>query len=158
TQAWIASRAIERGMGAVVLDPKGDSALREVLIAGARSAGRPFIEWTPGGPCVYNPFARGSDTAIADKLLAGERFTEPHYQRQAQRYLGHVARALRGAGAQVSLRRIVEQLEPECLERLARTLPERHAQATHEYLDSLTARQRMDLAGVRDRLAILAES
>jgi conjugal transfer pilus assembly protein TraD len=158
TQAWIASRAIERGMGAVVIDPKGDSALREVLLAGARSAGRPFLEWTPGGPCVYNPFARGSDTAIADKLLAGERFTEPHYQRQAQRYLGHVARALRAAGVQVSLGRIVEHLEPECLERLARTLPERQALATHGYLDSLTARQRTDLAGVRDRLAIVAES
>src|SRR6185437_13369894 len=32
------------------------------------------------------------------------------------------------------------------------------ARSTHEYLDSLTARQRVELAGVRDRLAILAES
>jgi hypothetical protein len=33
-----------------------------------------------------------------------------------------------------------------------------YARSTHEYLDSLTPRQRVELAGVRDRLAILAES
>jgi type IV secretory pathway TraG/TraD family ATPase VirD4 len=44
------------------------------------------------------------------------------------------------------------------LEVLARTLPEQQAETTFEYLDSLTARQRADLAGVRDRLAIMAES
>jgi conjugal transfer pilus assembly protein TraD len=158
TQAWIASQAIGCGMGAVVIDPKGDRALRAALLSAVRADGRRFIEWTPEGPRVYNPFAHGSDTAIADKTLAGERFTEPHYQRQAQRYLGHVVRALRGAQAQVSLGQIVVHLEPERLEQLARTLPEREAQATHDYLDGLTARQRVDLGGVRDRLAILAES
>jgi type IV secretory pathway TraG/TraD family ATPase VirD4 len=107
---------------------------------------------------VYNPYACGGETEIADKALAGERFTEPHYQRQAQRYLGHVVRALRENAVEVSLRAIVEHLDPDRLETLARTLPESHAAATHAYLDSLTTRQRSDLAGVRDRLAILTES
>lgn len=84
--------------------------------------------------------------------------TEPHYLRQAQRYLGHAVRALRAAGLEVSLASIVEQLDPDALERLARTLPEPAAGPTHAYLDSLTPRQRADLAGVRDRMAILAES
>jgi conjugal transfer pilus assembly protein TraD len=39
-----------------------------------------------------------------------------------------------------------------------RSLPESEATSTHAYLDSLTPRQGADLAGVRDRLAILAES
>jgi conjugal transfer pilus assembly protein TraD len=107
---------------------------------------------------VYNPDARGGETEIADKLLAGERFTEPHYLRQAQRYLGHVVRALRARGGEVSLHAILEQLDPQALERLTRELPEGGGEATQAYLDSLTARQRGDLAGVRDRLAILAES
>jgi TraM recognition site of TraD and TraG/Helicase HerA, central domain len=158
TQSWIAARAIERGMGAVVVDPKGDPGLREEVRRAARDAGRAFLEWTPGGPSVYNPYLRGSETEIADKALAGERFSEPHYMRQAQRYLGHVVRALRRSGREVSLRGMVEHMDPARLECLVRTLPEGDAEATHAYLDSFTGRQHSDLAGVRDRLAILAES
>jgi hypothetical protein len=158
TQTWMAVRAVERGMGAVVIDPKGDRGMREELVHAALRAGRTFIEWTPDGSSVYNAYARGSETEIADKVLAGERFTEPHYLRQAQRYLGHVVRALRKSGLEVSLKRIVAHLDPTQLELLVRSMPESEAQATHAYLDSLTPRQQSDLAGVRDRLAILAES
>jgi len=158
TETWIAARAIDAGLGAVVVDPKGDIRMREHLADAASRAGRRFFEWTPDGPSVYNPFGHGSASEIADKALAGERFTEPHYQRQAQRYLGHAVRALRGAGIAVSLPALVQQLDPSNLEVLARSMPEHEAQMTHEYLDSLTQRQRADLAGVRDRLAILVES
>jgi type IV secretory pathway TraG/TraD family ATPase VirD4 len=158
TQTWIATLAIRKGMGLVVVDPKGDGAMREALLAGAAAAGVAFVEWTPDGPSVYNPYERGSETQIADKVLAGERFTEPHYLRQAQRYVGYVVRALRRSGQEVSLQRIVDNLNPSELELLARSLPEAQGTRTHDYLDSLTARQQGDLGGVRDRLAILAES
>jgi Type IV secretion-system coupling protein DNA-binding domain len=158
TQTSIATRAIEQGMGAIVLDPKGDGGLREQVRRAATVAGRPFLEWTPGGDSVYNPFAQGGASEIADKALAGEHFTEPHYLRQAQRYLGHAVRALRESGAEVSLCAIVEHLDPARLELLARGLPEADARATFAYLDSLSARQHSELAGVRDRLAILTES
>jgi type IV secretory pathway TraG/TraD family ATPase VirD4 len=158
TETWIATCAIEAGMSAVVVDPKGDSHMREQLVQAARSVGRPVFEWTPRGPSVYNPFGHGTASEIADKALAGERFTEPHYQRQAQRYLGHVVRALRNAGRIVSLQALVRQLDPARLEELVRGLAEQESQATFDYLESLTSRQRADLAGMRDRLAIMAES
>jgi hypothetical protein len=158
TMTWTAVRAVEHDMGTIVLDPKGDRDLCRELRDAARATGREFIEWTPQGPSVYNPYARGSETEIADKVLAGERFTEPHYLRQAQRYLGHAVRVLRGAGLEVSLRALVEQFDPMRLEVLARSLPEAEAQGVHDYLDKLTKRQQSDLAGVRDRLAIMAES
>jgi type IV secretory pathway TraG/TraD family ATPase VirD4 len=158
TQTWIAARAIEHGMGAVVVDPKGDGAMREALRRAAAGAGAAFVEWSPDGPSVYNPYARGSETQIADKVLAGERFTEPHYLRQAQRYMGYVVRALRRSGQEVSLQLVVDHLSPSRLELLARSLPAAEGARTHEYLDSLTTRQQSDLGGVRDRLAILAES
>ena len=158
TQTLMAVRAIERGMGTIVVDPKGDRGMRERLRGAATQAGREFLEWTPSGPCVYNPYACGGETEVADRVLAGERFTEPHYLRQAQRYLGHVVRALRCTGAELSLQAIVEQLEPQSLEMLLRDLPETEALGAQAYLDSLTARQLRDLAGVRDRLAILTES
>jgi hypothetical protein len=158
TQTRIALAGIERGMGAIVLDPKGDPYLRAALRGAASSAGKDFREWTPDGGCVYNPYAEGGETEIADKALAGERFTEPHYLRQAQRYLGHVVRALRAAGEEVSMRGVVEHLDPARLEALARGLPAPAADPTFAYLDALSARQRTELSGVRDRLAILVES
>ncbi len=158
TMTWMAAHAIERGMGAIVIDPKGDLDLCRELRRAASAYGRRFVEWTPRGDTVYNPYARGSETEIADKVLAGERFTEPHYLRQAQRYLGHEVRVLRRAGIEVSLKALVEHLDPSRLELLARSLPESQAQGAHAYLDSLTTRQQSDLTGVRDRLAIMAES
>jgi hypothetical protein len=158
TQTWIAVRAIERGMGAVVIDPKNDRGMRDEIRLAAQTVGRPFIEWTPNGSTVYNPYAQGSETEIADKVLAAERFTEPHYLRQAQRYIGHEVRALRKAGLEVSLAALVHYLVPARLEMLVRELPAAETLAVHDYLDSLTARQQSDLAGVRDRLAIMAES
>ncbi len=158
TQTMMATQAIRLGMGVIVLDPKGDSGMRDRLKQTTETAGRAFIEWTPAGPHAYNPFAHGGETEIADKALAGEHFTEPHYQRQAQRYLGHVVRALRLSQTVISLRRIVELMDPEKLEELARGLCEIDADRTFAYLDALSARQRTDLAGVRDRLAILVES
>ncbi|HMD52504.1 MAG TPA: TraM recognition domain-containing protein, partial [Solirubrobacteraceae bacterium] len=97
-------------------------------------------------------------TEIADKLLAGERFTEPHYLRQSQRYLGHLLRMLSASGSEVSLQSIVDHLDPARLEQLARRVELSRSEATHCYLDALTARQLSDLSGVRDRLAIVAES
>src|SRR5207302_1052811 len=146
------------GMGAIVVDPKGDRGMCDELRRAAHAAGRRFVEWTPCGGSIYNPYARGSETEVADKALAGETFTEPHYLRQAQRYLGHAVRALRASGEEVSLRRIVDALDPLALEQLSRELDADIAVGVQTYLDGLTNRQRSDLAGVRDRLAILAES
>jgi hypothetical protein len=158
TQTWIATHAIEQGMAAIVVDPKGDPAMREQLRRAALSAGRRMLAWTPEGDLIYNPYARGGRSEIADQLLAGERFTEPHYLRQAQRYLAHAVRVLRQSNTEVSLSAIVEHLQPARLEILARELDETQARTTFAYLDSLSSRQQSDLAGVRDRLAILAES
>jgi conjugal transfer pilus assembly protein TraD len=159
TEAWIVARAIDHGHGAVIVDPKGDELLRGQARAAALRAGRAFIEWTPTGPTVYNPYAHGTDSEIADKALAAETYSEPHYLRQAQRYLGHVLRTLRGAGQTPSPARIVELMDPRALEVLARRVAdEDRARIVWRYLDALDPRQRAGLAGTRDRLAILAES
>jgi hypothetical protein len=158
SEAWIAARLIEEGHGAVVIDPKGDQMLREELVAAAERAGAGFIEWTPEGPSAYNPYSSGSETEIADKALSGEVFTEPHYLRQAQRYLGHAIRAMQAAGIAVTPVSLMAGLEPRELEVLARRMPEQQAGETQAYLDSLSERQQRDLSGVRDRLSILAES
>jgi hypothetical protein len=159
TQTALAVAAVRRDMAVVVVDPKEDIAMRFELARAARLAGRQFIPWTPEGPSVYNPFAHGAPTEIADRALAGERFTEPHYLRQAQRYLGHAVRSLRACGRVVSLAELVAVLDPEALGVLERSIPTlARAQEVHAYLCSLSPRQVTDLSGVRDRLAIMAES
>jgi conjugal transfer pilus assembly protein TraD len=158
SEAWIACRLIEAGHGAVVIDPKGDGMLREQLALSAEASRARFLEWTPRGPLAYNPYANGSETEIADKALSGEVFTEPHYLRQAQRYLGHAVRTMQAADVDVTPITLMAQLDPRELEVLARDLPEDSAAETQRYLDALSDRQKRDLAGVRDRLSILAES
>jgi conjugal transfer pilus assembly protein TraD len=158
TETWIAGRLIEHGHGAIVIDPKGDRALRSELQRVAERAGRRFLEWTPTGPGAYNPYASGSDSEIADKALAGEVFTEPHYLRLAQRYLGHAVRTMQAAAITVTVPALMTHLQPDQLEVTARKLSEQQARPVNSYLDSLNERQRRDLAGVRDRLSILAES
>jgi type IV secretory pathway TraG/TraD family ATPase VirD4 len=158
TMTGIAVRAVEHGMAAVLLDPKSDPSMLAEARGVAEREGRPFVHWTPEGSVVYNPYAHGSDTEIADKLLAGEHYTEPHYLRQAQRYLGHEVRALRQAGIVVSLANVVRYLDPRELEALVWGLPEQQAEQVQAYLTSLTAAQRNGLSGVRDRLAVMAES
>jgi hypothetical protein len=143
-----------------VIDPKGDRLLRDELEHAARNARRTFRAWTPEGPAVYNPFAHGTDTELADKVLAGETYTEPHYLRQAQRYLGRAPpSAPSRARRAVSVAMLTEALVPERLEYFASMAPsEAEAKRVHDYVDSLSAEQRRGLAGTRDRLAILAES
>jgi len=158
TMSWMAVRVIEHGMGAIVVDPKGDRDLRRHLHDAALGAGVPFHEWSATGSSVYNPFARGSVTEIADKLLAGESFTEPHYLRQAQRYLGQEVRLLREAGGRISLAEIVRYLDRGELEVLARGLSGKSVEEAQAYLSSLTNRQQEGLSGVRDRLAVMVES
>jgi hypothetical protein len=158
TAAWIAARQVEAGCGAVVVDPKGDGVLEAELAWAARRTGRSLLRWGPEGPLAYNPYASGAVSEIADKALTGERFTEPHYERQAQRYVGIAVKTMRLAGVPVTPASLAFHLDPRELEVCARNLPEEEAPAVHGYLDALTERQVRDLAGIRDRLSILSES
>jgi len=158
TMTGVAVHAVEHGMGAVLIDPKEDPKMLEHARDVAEREGRPFVHWTPEGSVVYNPYAHGSETEIADKLLAGEQWSEPHYLRQAQRYIGHEVRVLRQAGIVVSLANVVYYLDPDELEVLVRGLPEQRVAKATAYLESLTAAQHSGLSGVRDRLAVMDES
>jgi hypothetical protein len=157
-QVLLGLAAITRGMGVIYLDPKGDDFVREQLRDAAAREGRRLRQWDPQGKTIYNPYECGSDTEVADKLLAAEVFTEPHYQRLAQRYIGHVIRALRLAGVPVSLATVVEHMNSGRLSSLTRKMSPADARPLLAYLETMTPQQERDLAGARDRLAILAES
>lgn len=150
---------IAAGHGVAAIDPKGDGDLRQGLVSAAHEHGRRFVEWSPNGSAFYNPLARGNPSEITDKALAGEEWSEPHYLRQAQRYINLELQAMKAAGEwPPSLRTLVRYLDPERLDALADQLGNEQGERIAAYVDSLSARQRGELGGVRDRLAVLAES
>ncbi|HEX3241349.1 MAG TPA: type IV secretion system DNA-binding domain-containing protein [Solirubrobacterales bacterium] len=158
TQAAILQAHVLAGLGAIVIDPKGDRYLRGVLVDAAERRGVAFREWSPTGAAVYNPFARGGPTEITDKLLAGQRWSEPHYELATQRLLLHVLTTMRAADRwPPALSQIVHHMDPDRLDGLACEVGGDHAERVSSYVDGLSARGRADLGGGRDRLAVLAE-
>jgi hypothetical protein len=158
TQAAILQAHVLAGLGAIVIDPKGDRYLRGVLRNAAERRGVAFRRWSPTGDAVYNPFARGGSTEITDKLLAGQRWSEPHYELATQRLLLHVLGTMHAAGLwPPTLSQIVRHMDPDRLDALACESGGELAAKVSDYVDGLSARARADLGGGRDRLAVLAE-
>lgn len=158
TQAAIAQAYVHSGQAAIVLDPKGDDYLRSVLEQAAKQRGVKFREWSPSGFTVYNPLSRGNPTEIADKALAGHRWSEAHYEVATQRLLGHVLATMKAASIwPPSLGSVVRHMDLERLDNLASDVGGKIADRVCAYVDGLSARAKADLHGGRDRLAVLAE-
>ncbi len=154
----ILTAQIRRGRPVVAIDLKGSPAFAGALREAAEAAGRPFRCWSPDGPEAWNPLAHGNATELKDKLIATERFTEPHYQRAAERYVQTALQVLQAGGQQITLERVVSVLDPVRLAAGARRLaPERAAQVS-DYLASLTPDQVSAVRGLASRLAIISES
>lgn len=159
TQAAVVQAHILRGMGAIVIDPKGDERLRSTVASSAAQVGARFSAWSPEGPHIYNPLAHGSVTEIVDKCLAAHEWTEPHYRIATQRLLGHALATMQAAGQwPPTLSGLVEAMRPERLDALAARVGGDLAARVHAYVDGLTPAALGDLGGGRDRLAVLAES
>jgi conjugal transfer pilus assembly protein TraD len=151
---------IRRGRPVVAIDMKGSPAFAQRLGAAANAAGRPFRLWTLDGPSHWNPLQHGNATELKDKLIATERFSEPHYQRAAERYvqmallvLAHLA-----PGRPPTLSEVVDAMDPRRLSSLARGLPDERAARVQDYLAGLTRDQLSAVRGLGTRMAIISES
>ena len=128
----------------------------------AAAAGRPITAVTLDGPAHWNPLAHGNATELKDKLMATERFTEPHYQRAAERYVQTVLQVLRtrrsGSARRPSLRSSTlmdpRRLPPSPCATSTEPLRER----MQDYLAGLTPDQLSAVRGLQTRLAVLTES
>jgi hypothetical protein len=147
------------GIGAVVVDPKGDRRLRAMLRALAAALGVRFREWSPSGGTVYNPLGAGDVDEIADKALSAHEWTEPHYEMATRRLLGLALATMRAAGEwPPTLPGLVANMDPDRLDALADRIGGEVAASVRSYVDGLGSQGRADLRGGRDRLAILCES
>jgi hypothetical protein len=149
-----------RGGAVVAIDFKGSPAFADRLRVAAGSAGRRFRLWTLDGPDHWNPLAHGNPTVLKDKLIAAERFTEPHYQRAAERYVQTVFRVLQAAqpGHVPQLDEVVALMEPRRLVAALRGTGRSVADPVQDYVSGLTPDQQSAIRGLGTRLAILSES
>ncbi|HET6865747.1 MAG TPA: type IV secretion system DNA-binding domain-containing protein, partial [Solirubrobacteraceae bacterium] len=156
----ILSDQIGRGRPVVAIDMKGSPAFAEVLGAAARGAGRPFVVWSIDGPAHWNPLAHGNATELKDKLMATERFTEPHYQRAAERYVQVVLQVLAASrpGRAAVLGEVVSLMDPARLPSALRGLDPDLRDRVRDYLAGLTPDQLSAVRGLQTRLAVLTES
>jgi conjugal transfer pilus assembly protein TraD len=151
---------IRRGRPVVAIDMKGSPAFAGQLADAAAAAGRPFRLWTLDGPACWNPLAHGNATELKDKLIATERFTEPHYQRAAERYVQTVMQVLEHVHPDHApvLEEVVALMEPRRLARLLRDVRGPLAQRVQDYVASLSHDQLSAVRGLGTRLAIFSES
>lgn len=156
----ITSELIARGRPVVAIDMKGSPSFAQALAQAAASAGRPFRIWSPDGPNQWNPLRHGNATELKDKLIATERFTEPHYQRAAERYVQTVLQVLHDGRPErvASLSDVVETMDPQRLRGMLRSLSPALRDRVQDYLAGLTPDQLSAIRGLQTRLAILTES
>lgn len=160
TLLTILTAQVERGHGVVAIDLKSSPAFAAALRDAAAAAGRPFRCWSLDGPELWNPLAHGNATELKDKLISTEHFSEPHYQRAAERYVQTALQVLQAdlTGGPVTLARVVEALDPVRLAVAARRLPADQAARVSDYVASLTPDQLSAVRGLGSRLAIISES
>jgi hypothetical protein len=152
---------LDAGAGVVAIDAKGNAELVSYLRDAAAVTGRAFFHFNLDGndSDQWNPLAYGTPSERADKLIAAEEWTEPHYKRLYQRYLLTVFVAIDARDETPDLATVVQLLNPARLALYAREIKQPHAtRQIDDYLADLTDQEKHDLAGLRNRLAILAES
>jgi hypothetical protein len=144
----------------IAIDMKGSPSFAGELRAAAAAAGRPFVLWSIDGPNHWNPLSNGNPTELKDRLIATERFSEPHYKRAAERYaqmaLGVLAQT--HPGRPPTLAEVVTAMDPRRMPRMLRDLPRPVAAQVQDYLAELTPDQVSAVKGLRTRLALMAES
>jgi conjugal transfer pilus assembly protein TraD len=151
---------VRRGRPVVAIDMKGSPAFARELAAAAAAAGRAFRVWTLDGPSHWNPLAHGNATELKDKLISTERFTEPHYQRAAERYVQTALQVLHEAhpNRAATLDEVVGLMDPRRLAGLLRSLPRARADRVQDYISGLSPDQLSAVRGLGTRLAIVTES
>lgn len=160
TLLTILAEQIRRGRPVVAIDMKGSPAFAAELRQAAAAAGRSMRVWTPDGPGRWNPLAHGNATSLKDQLIGTERFTEPHYQRAAERYVQLALGVLLAARPErpPQLHEVVALMEPRRLAAALRQVPGCQAEHVLDYLDGLTPDQLSAVRGLGTRLALLSES
>ena len=160
TLLTILTDEVRRGRAVIAIDMKGSPAFADELAAAADRAQRPFRLWTLDGPGHWNPLAHGNPAELKDRLISAERWTEPHYQRAAERYVQTALQVWEQAhpNGTPTLQDVVDLMGHRRLMAMLRNVPRPLARRVQDYLVSLGPDQLSAVRGLETRLAIIAES
>ena len=148
-----------RGSGVVLVKAKNDPDLEAQARRTADMVGRPFVLVSPEGPTVWDVLASGGVDETVAKLLACEEWSEPFYLAEATRFLRWVVRGMEDSGTRLTLPAVLELCDPDRLAaHVAKDGTPELAGKLDRFVNALTPRERSDVAGLRSRLAVLAES
>ena len=148
-----------RGSGVVLVEAKNDPELEAQARRTAELVGRPFVLVSPEGPTVWDVLASGGVDETVAKLLACEEWSEPFYLAEATRFLRWVVRGMESSGTRLTLPAVLELCDPDRLAaHVAKHSTPELAGELDRFVNALTPRERSDVAGLRSRLAVLAES
>lgn len=150
--------ALRRGLPLIVIDGKGSAQVEARLKQAAGAVGRDLTIFRFNGPTHYNPLAHGGPSELRDKLIGVENWTEPHYRRAAERYLGMVLEVLATLGREPTVPEVADLLLPGHLETLGRHLTEEAAKRLYGYLDEMDHSSRSAVTGLANRLGVLVGS
>jgi conjugal transfer pilus assembly protein TraD len=156
----VLTEQIRSGRPVVAIDMKGSPAFAKALADAATLAGRSLRMWSPDGPDRWNPLSHGNATELKDKLIASERFTEPHYQRAAERYVQTVLQVVGHAHPREppTLDEVATLMEPRRIAPLLRHAPRQLADRVQDYIATLSPDQLSAIRGLGTRLALITES
>jgi type IV secretory pathway TraG/TraD family ATPase VirD4 len=160
TMLTILGDHIGHGGPVVAIDLKGSPAFAASLGAAAQAAGRGIRVWSPDGPSHWNPLAHGNATELKDKLMSTERFSEPHYQRAAERYVQTAIQVLHAVSPErpPTLAGVVALLDSRRMSSALDSAPSPFADRVRDYLGGLTRDQQSAVRGLASRLAVITES
>jgi energy-coupling factor transporter ATP-binding protein EcfA2 len=155
----LAHEHAQRGSGVVLVEAKNDPELEAQARRTAAAFGRPFILVGPEGPTVWDVLATGGVDETVAKLLACEEWSEPFYLAEATRFLRWVIRGMEDSDTRLTLPAVLGLCDPDQLAaHAAKHGSPELAGELNRFVNALTARERSDVAGLRSRLAVLAES
>ncbi len=147
------------GHGGVLVEAKTDFELEHEMRRIATELGRPFIMVSPHGTAVWDVLATGGVDETVAKLLACEEWSEPYYLAGATRFLRWVVRGLEDSGTRLTLSTVLEYSNPDRLAaHVAKHGSPDVAREIDTFVKGMSANERTDIAGLRSRLAVLAES
>lgn len=160
--ALLVEYVVRSGFGAVVLEAKIDSALREAAEGAAAARGVPFHFVSPEGSSGYDPLAHGSVDERSERLVAAQGWGSDDaefYRQAASPFLRLVLRILDAGEEAVTLAAAARYCDSDALENLALEsgAPEL-VEEVSAAVRGLRADERRAIAGLQARLRNLASS
>jgi hypothetical protein len=160
--ALLVDHVVRAGHGAVVIEAKNDAALLEAARSAADSRRRSLRFFSPEGPSIYDPLARGTVDERSERLIAVEDWGSADadfYRQAASPFLRTVIRTLDAGTPPVTLGAVAGACSPDGLVNAAAEAGDPDLlEEARGLVTAMAPDQARAIAGLHARLSNLASS